>query len=112
MWFLGAAIASEVTGSLSLKAALGNPLWYLVVAVGFLAAFTFLSPTLRNGMPLGVAYGIRGASGVTLTAVLSALIFHEPLTPLMIGGVVAIVLGVLIIEIGSQRAANHTEETS
>ena len=38
-WFLLAgAILSEVTGSLSLKAATEQPLWHVLVAVGFMRA--------------------------------------------------------------------------
>ena len=36
------------------------------VAIGYLAAFAFLSLTLSAGMGLGVAYGIWAASGVAL----------------------------------------------
>jgi len=107
--FLVGAILSESTGSLSLKAALGHPAWYLLVIAGFLAAFVFLALVLREGMALGVAYGIWGASGVALTAVLSALIFGEALTPLMLVGIVLIILGVLTIELGAQRAATKRE---
>ena len=58
--FLVGAILSESAGSLSLKAALGHPVWYLLVIAGFLAAFVFLALVLREGMALGVAYGIWG----------------------------------------------------
>ncbi len=101
---LAGAIASEVTASLSLKAALEHPVWYALVVAGYLAAFLFLSLVLRAGMSLGVAYGIWGALGVALTAVLAAAIFGEPLTPLMMLGILVIIGGVLCVELGSQRA--------
>lgn len=103
--FLACAIALEVTGSLSLKGALEAPVLYLVVVVGYLGSFVFLAGTLRAGLPLGVAYGIWGAVGVALTAVLSAWIFGEPLTGLMALGIAVIIAGVLCVELGSQRAA-------
>ncbi|MDO4259701.1 MAG: multidrug efflux SMR transporter [Actinomycetaceae bacterium] len=106
--FLCAAIGTEVTASLSLKGALTFPLLYIVVAIGYIASFTCLSFSLKHGMPLGVAYGIWGAIGVILTALLSALIFHEPLSALMGIGIALIVAGVLTVEIGSQRAG-HTQ---
>jgi small multidrug resistance pump len=102
--FLGGAIISEVTGSLSLKAALDHPAWYVLMAAGFAGAFVFLSLVLRAGLPLGVAYGIWGALGVALTALFSALLFGEPLTPVMGAGLVLIIGGVLCIELGRQRA--------
>lgn len=104
-----AAIVSEVTGSLSLKAALTSPIWYLLVGVGFLSAFVWLSFALHAQMPLGVAYGIWGASGVALTAIMSALLFNELLTPLMLAGIGLIMLGVLTIEVGSYQAAKKKE---
>lgn len=99
---LAGAILTEVTASLSLKAALDAPVFYALVAAGYLAAFVFLALVLRAGMPLGVAYGIWGASGVALTAALSALLFGEPLTALMTVGIVVVVGGVLLVELGSQ----------
>lgn len=110
---LAGAIASEITGSLSLKGALDTPALYVLVAISFAAAFTFLSRVLRAGMPLGVAYGVWAAAGVALTAVLSALIYNEPFTTLMAGGIVLIIGGVLLVEIGSQhaQAAHQTQPT-
>ena len=102
---LAAAIGSEVAATLALKAALGQPAWYALVAAGYVAAFGFLAACLRLGMRIGVAYGIWGAGGVALTAVLSAVIFGEPLTALMGLGIALIIAGVLTVEFGAQRAA-------
>jgi len=101
---LAAAIASEVTASLSLKGALDRPALYAVAAVGYLASFTLLTLVLRRGMALGVAYGIWGALGVAATAVTSSLLFDEALTALMGVGIGLIIAGVLTVELGSQRA--------
>jgi len=107
---LAGAIASEVTGSLSLKGALNNPILYILVAFGFIAAFAFLTAVLRRGMALGVAYGVWAASGVALTAILSAVIYGEPFTLVMGIGLALIMGGVLLVELGSQRAhAKHAD---
>lgn len=98
------AIGAEVTASLSLKGALDQPLWYVVVVLGYVTSFVLFAFTLRAGLGLGVAYGIWGALGVALTAILAMLIFGEPLTPVMIAGLALIIVGVLTIELGSQRA--------
>ena len=98
---LGFAIASEIAGTLSLRvAARGRPSWYAAVAVGYLASLGLLSLALHRGLGLGVAYGIWAASGVALTAVLSRLIFKEPLSGVMTGGIGLIAVGVLLIELG------------
>ncbi|MFC4902451.1 multidrug efflux SMR transporter [Kocuria oceani] len=102
---LGAAICSEVAASLALKAALEHPGWYLLVISGYSAAFVFLAAVLRRGLPVGVAYGIWAATGVTLTALLAALVFGEALSPLVLAGIALVVAGVLCVEVGAHRAA-------
>ena len=109
---LAAAICSEVTGSLSLKGALNHPALYAVVAVGYLASFTLLALVLKQGMALGVAYGIWGASGVALTALLSLVIFGEPLTLLMGIGIVIVIAGVLCVELGAQAGHKKNAEVA
>ncbi|RIJ53288.1 QacE family quaternary ammonium compound efflux SMR transporter [Clavibacter lycopersici] len=101
---LGAAIVAEVTAALALQAAVDAPGWYALVVAGYLTAFGFLTRVLKAGMAVGVAYGIWGASGVALTAVGATVLFGQPLTGLMILGLVLIVAGVLLVELGSQRA--------
>lgn len=98
--WLAAAIFCEVTATLSLRGAITNGWLYIVVVAGYIAAFVCLDKTLRLGVPVGVAYGIWGAIGVALSAGLAALIFHEPLTPLMMLGISIIIVGVLCIEFG------------
>ena len=109
-WFLLlAAITVEVTASLSLKGALDHPWLYSVVATGYVSSFALLGLVLRAGMPLGVAYGIWGALGVAGTAVMSSVLFDEPLTGLMVAGMGLVIAGVLLVEIGSQLASRKTE---
>lgn len=102
--FLVAAVVCEVIGTLSLRGALDRPWLYAVVVIAYLGAFTCLSGCLHAGMGLGVAYGVWGAVGVALTALLSWWLFDEALTLLMGAGIVVIAAGVLCIELGSQQA--------
>ncbi len=70
--FIVAAIVAEVTGTLALRAAAtGRRRFYAVVVAGYLTAFVALTFGLRNGVPLGVAYGIWAAAGVGALAVLA-----------------------------------------
>ena len=103
LWLAG-AIVVEVTASLALQAAVDAPGWYALVVAGYLSAFVCLSRVLRGGMAIGVAYGIWGASGVALTAVMAAVLFGQALTGVMVVGLVLVVAGVLLVELGSQRA--------
>ena len=97
------AIACEVAATLSLKAALDRPGFYVLVGAGYVASFLLLAAVLRAGMGLGVAYGIWGALGVASTAVLSAVVFDESLTSPMVAGLVLVVAGVLVVELGQHR---------
>lgn len=103
------AIALEVTATLSLRAAEGftHPLWLIPVVIGYTGSLWLLSIVLDRGMPVGVAYGIWAAIGVVLTAVMGTVLFDELLGPVQIVGIGAIVLGVLLVELGS-----HKRETS
>ena len=101
---LGGAIISEVSATLALRQALNQPGFYVVVGIGYALAFILLSLTLKAGMPLGVAYGLWSALGVALTAVLSMLVFGEPITVLVALGIALIMAGVLVVEVGAQRA--------
>lgn len=103
------AIALEVMATLSLRAAEGftHPLWLILVVLGYSGSLWLLSIVLDRGMPVGVAYGIWSAIGVVLTAVLGTVLFGELLGPVQIIGVGVIVVGVLLVELGS-----HTREAA
>jgi small multidrug resistance pump len=105
---LAGAIVSEVTASLSLKAALEQPVFFVVVVIGYVAAFVLLAAVLRRGMALGVAYGVWAAMGVAATALLSAALFGETLTPTMLAGIALVIAGVLCVELGSHPPAPET----
>lgn len=96
------AVVSEVSATLALKKALEAHEYYIVVLIGYALSFVFLSLVLRLGMVLGVAYGIWGALGVALTSVLSVVLFGEPMNITAVVGIAFIVLGVLLVELGSQ----------
>ena len=107
---LGGAIISEVSATLALRQALNQPGFYVMVGIGYALAFILLSLTLKAGMPLGVAYGLWGALGVALTAVLSMLVFGEPITVLVALGIELIMAGVLLVEVGAQRAGTQDKD--
>lgn len=103
---LAGAIATEVGATLSLRASQDHSAWLVVVVAGYIAAFVLLTAVLRAGMPVGVAYGIWGAVGTAGTAVLAAALFGDPFTWPIVAGIGLIIAGVLLVEIGSQRAAS------
>ena len=102
---LAGAIATEVTGTLSLRAFQDERLWLILVVAGYSASFALLTSVLRAGVPVGVAYGIWAAAGTALTAVLGSLVFGEPFTVPVVVGIGLIIAGVLMVELGSRPAA-------
>lgn len=102
MWLtLAGAILIEVFATMSLRASDGfrKKVWIAPVAIGYVAAFSLLSVTLSLGMPVGIAYGVWSAAGVALVAVIARVLFAEPLTWVMAGGIALIIAGVLTIEL-------------
>ena len=101
--FLAVAIVLEVAATLSLRMSThGSRIWFLPVVIGYLGAFGFLSAALREGMTIGVAYGIWTAVGVVLTAALGRLLFRDPFTWIMALGAALIVGGVILVELGAR----------
>ena len=99
-----AAIAVEVAATLSLRASQDHAAWLVVVVAGYVGSFILLTMVLRAGMPVGVAYGIWGASGTAATAVLAAAIYGDPFTWPIVAGIGLIIIGVLLVEFGSRTA--------
>jgi len=101
---LAAAIGTELAATLALRGFQDDGRWLAVVIPGYIASFIFIARSLRAGMPIGVAYGIWGACGTALTAVLAAVIFGDPFTWVIVLGIGLIIAGVLLVDLGSTRA--------
>ena len=65
---LTAAILSEVSATLALRAALDERAWLALVVAGYVSSFVLLTLILRAGVAVGVAYGIWGAVGTALSS--------------------------------------------
>jgi small multidrug resistance pump len=76
---------------------------YAVVILGYVAAFAMLSQSLTRGVPLGIAYAIWAGVGVVLVVVISWLFFKEALTPVQIVGMVLVIGGVAMLELGGKH---------
>lgn len=103
--FLVGAILFEVAATAALRASDGGRerRWLPGVLLGYVVSFTFLTFSLRAGMPVGVAYGVWSAAGVALTALLARAIFGDPLTRTMVLGLGLIAGGVLLVELGARH---------
>jgi len=103
---LAGAILSEVAGTIALRLSDGFSRWVpsIVVVVGYLLSFVLLAQVLKRGMPVGVAYGIWAAVGVSLVALIGAAFLGEPLTWIQVGGLVLVIIGVAAVESGVHTA--------
>jgi small multidrug resistance pump len=100
--FLAGAIAAEVTATVALRLSEGfsKLVPSVVVVVGYVAAFAMLSQVLVRGLGIGVAYGIWSAAGVALIALIGVAFLGESLTWVQIAGLVAVIGGVVALEMG------------
>ena len=76
--YLAVAILSEVIASSALPAAKGftNPLPTVVVVIGYVSAFYFLSLTLEV-IPLGVAYAVWSGVGIALISLFGWIFYRQ-----------------------------------
>ena len=105
--FLAGAIVAEVIATTALKFATGDGVNkivpYVVVILGYLAAFAMLAQSLVKGVPLGIAYAIWAGVGVVLVVVISWLFFKESLTLVQVAGMVLVIGGVTMLELGGKH---------
>ncbi|MEZ5564015.1 MAG: multidrug efflux SMR transporter [Gammaproteobacteria bacterium] len=103
--YLAIAIMSEVVGTSALKAAEGftRPWPSLLVVIGYVSAFYFLSLTLRT-IPLGIAYAIWSGVGVALVSIAGWVIYQQSLSAGAMAGIALIVTGVVVLNLSTTTA--------
>jgi small multidrug resistance pump len=104
--YLSVAILAEVIATSFLRASDGftRPVPTLIVAVGYLSAFYFLSLTLRT-VPTGVAYAIWSGVGLVLVTSVAWVFQGQRLDAPAIAGMVLIVAGVAVMNLFSKVVA-------
>lgn len=105
--FLALAIIFEVAWAILLKYTEHFTKLVPTVAtlVAYLAALYFLSLTVRT-MSVGVAYAVWAGSGMVLIALLGAVVLKQQLDIPAIIGLVLIVAGVLVLNLGSKTVTH------
>ena len=86
----------EVAWAVTMKYSEGfTRLWpSLITAIGYLASALFLSAALRK-LPLGTAYAMWTGFGILGTSLLGIWLFHENLSPALLGCVALIAAGIV-----------------
>ena len=105
--YLISAIVSEVIATSALKASTGfsKPLPSVVVVVGYLVSFYFLSLTLKT-IPVGIAYAIWSGVGVVLISIVAWLLYGQKLDLPALIGMGLIISGVMVINLFSSPAGH------
>ena len=105
--YLISAIVSEVIATSALKASTGfsKPLPSVVVVVGYLGSFYFLSLTLKT-IPVGIAYAIWSGVGVVLISIVAWLLYGQKLDLPALIGMGLIISGVMVINLFSSTAGH------
>lgn len=100
--YLLAAILCEVAGTAALQASdqFSKPKPLVLMLISYVAAFYFLSLTLK-GMPVGIAYAIWSGLGVVLISTIGLVWFGQRLDNPAIVGLGLIVAGVATINLFS-----------
>ncbi|AVV43309.1 multidrug efflux SMR transporter [Streptomyces sp. ID05-04B] len=98
---LAGAIAAEVAATTAMKYSEGfSKLWpALLTAVGYVLSFLLLAQTLKT-VGIGTAYAIWAGAGTAAIALIGLVLFGEVLTPVKIAGVLLIVGGVVLLNLG------------
>lgn len=105
--YLLIAIVFEVVATSALKASASftKLVPSVVVVVGYVGAFWFLSLTLKT-MPVGIAYALWSGVGIVLISLVGWLWFKQSLDLPALIGMALIVAGVMTINMFSKLAAH------
>ncbi|MBD0842536.1 MULTISPECIES: DMT family transporter [unclassified Streptomyces] len=98
---LAGAIAAEVAATTAMKYSDGfSRLWpSLLTALGYVVSFALLAQTLKT-VGIGTAYAIWAGVGTATIAVLGLALFGEALTATKVTGILLIVAGVVVLNLG------------
>jgi small multidrug resistance pump len=105
--YLLIAIVAEVIATSALKASaeFTRLMPSIVVVVGYLTAFYFLSLTLRT-LPVAIVYAMWSGIGIALIALVGWLVLKQSLDAAALVGIGLIVSGVLVLNVFSKSVAH------
>ncbi|EEI0284439.1 multidrug/spermidine efflux SMR transporter subunit MdtJ [Salmonella enterica subsp. enterica] len=113
-WILLAlAIATEITGTLSMKwANVGNGnAGFVLMLVMITLSYIFLSFAVKK-IALGVAYALWEGIGILFITIFSVLLFDEALSTMKIAGLLTLVAGIVLIKSGTRKPGKPVKEAT
>lgn len=98
---LAGAIVSEVAATTAMKYSEGfSKLWPSLVTVsGYVVAFLLLAQCLKT-VQVGTAYAIWAGAGTAVIAAIGMLFLGEALTATKVAGILLIIGGVVVLNLG------------
>jgi small multidrug resistance pump len=101
--YLAAAITAEVTGTTALKFLDGFSAVAptIVVLIGYISSFYFLSLTLQK-LPIGLVYATWSAVGIIGAAAIGIVLFEETIDIAGLVGIALIIAGVTVLNLVSE----------
>ncbi|WP_316823262.1 multidrug efflux SMR transporter [Pedobacter gandavensis] len=105
--FLFIAIIAEVIATSALKASeqFSKPIPSIIVVVGYLVAFYFLSLTLKT-IPVGIAYALWSGVGIVLVSTVGYFLYQQTLDLPALLGIGLIIIGVIVINVFSKTVSH------
>ena len=105
--YLSLAIFSEVLATSCLKSSEGfTKLWpSIIVLIGYMLAFYFLSLTLET-IPIGIAYAIWSGVGVASITLVSVVAFDQKIDLSAVIGISLIIIGVIVLRVFSDASVD------
>ena len=103
-------LVSEVCGTIFLKYSSGFEIWYYgVLSITFYGLAIYLLSLSLAAIELGIAYSIWSGIGTAAAVVLGVFLFQEPLLVIQYVGIIVIVGGVVLINVGPMMFLKETE---
>ena len=105
--YLAISILAEVIATSALKASEGftRLLPSVVVGVGYVISFYFLSLTLKV-LPVGIVYAIWSGIGIVLISAIGWVLYGQKLDAAALAGMSLIVAGVLVVNLLSSSTGH------
>lgn len=103
-WFmLAIAIAAELGATTALKLSDGftRPVPSALVVAGYGLAFYLLAQVLKT-QEVGIVYAIWSGAGLAIIALIGVLFMGESVTPYKVAGLVAILTGVVLLNMAER----------
>lgn len=102
--FMIIAIITEVIGTLAMKYGVKTSthlLGIIIMYIMLILSYTSLAIAVKR-IPLAVAYGAWESLGLILIALFSYFLFAEPLGTIKIIAIVVIIIGIVLLEHGTE----------